>query len=361
MRVTLVISSLGGGGAERVLTTLANYWAEAGWTVTTVTIADDIADVQYPIDRRVRVTGLSMRSTSTSTRDAIASNLGRLRALRNAIRRSKPDGVISFMTENNVLTRIATLGLRGPVIVSERVVYQRPSIPRSWRILRPFAYFLSTAIVMQTRDSVGEVPRLLRPKVRVIPNPVPSGPLKSTQSFEGRKQLMAMGRLSPEKGFDLLLQAFARIAPLHPDWNLAIWGEGALKEQLTQQRDDLDLTSRVSIPGPTRTPREQLAASDLFVLSSRYEGFPNVLCEAMATGLPVVSFDCRFGPSEIIRNNVDGLLVPTGDVDALVAALDRLMSDDVLRDRLGAAAVSIIERYSLANVAAQWEALLKAR
>lgn len=361
MRVTLVISSLGGGGAERVLTTLANYWADAGWAVTIVTIADDMADVQYPIDRRVQIVRLSMRSASTSSRDAIASNLGRLRALRSAIRRSKPDGVISFMTENNVLTRLATLGLRGPVVVSERVVYQRPSIPRSWRTLRPIAYLLSTAIVMQTRDSVVEVPRWLRPKVRVIPNPVPPGPLKLTRSFEGRKQLVAMGRLSREKGFDLLLQAFARLAPRHPDWDLTIWGEGALKEQLTQQRDDLGLTDRVGIPGSTRTPREQLAASDIFVLSSRYEGFPNVLCEAMATGLPVVAFDCPFGPGEIIRNGVDGMLVPTGDVDALVAELDRLMSNEALRDRLGAEAVSIVERYSLANIAAQWEALLKAR
>jgi glycosyltransferase involved in cell wall biosynthesis len=361
MRVTLVISSLGGGGAERVLTTLANYWVDAGWAVTIVTIADQESDAQYPIDLRVQIAKLSMRSTSTSTRDAIASNLNRLRALRNAIRGSKPDGVISFMTENNVLTRIATLGLRGPVIVSERVVYLRPSIPRSWRVLRPITYFLSTYIVMQTRDSVTEVPRWLRPKVGVIPNPVPPGPIKPNQSSGHRKKLIAMGRLSDEKGFDLLLEAFSKLAPRHPEWDLTIWGEGALKEQLTQQRDDLGLTDRVGIPGPTRTPREQLAASDLFVLSSRHEGFPNVLCEAMATGLPVVSFDCKFGPGDIIRNTIDGMLVPTGDVDALVAALDRLMSDEALRTRLGAEAVSIVERFSLANVAAQWEALLKAR
>ncbi len=86
-----------------------------------------------------------------------------------------------------------------------------------------------------------------------------------------------------------------------------------------------------------------------------------MLCEAMATGLPVVSFDCKFGPSDIVRNNIDGLLVPTGDADALVAALDRLISDEALRTRLGAEAVSIVKRFSLANVAAQWEALLKAR
>lgn len=360
MRVTLVISSLGGGGAERVLTTLANYWAEAGWAVTIVTVADNAVETEYALDPRVNVARLSMHKPSTSLRRAAANNLERLRALRGAIRRSEPDGVIAFITTNNVLTRIATLGLRIPIIVSERVAYRNSSIPRAWRLLRPFTYALSTTIVMQTVDGVVDLPRFLRSKVRVIPNPVLPGPRKEVASAPGRKKLAAMGRLAPEKGFDLLLEAFARVAPNQPDWDLAIWGEGSLRDALTEQCDSLGLTDRVSFPGATKSPREKLAESDLFVLSSRREGFPNVLCEAMAAGTPVVSFACRFGPGTIIRDDVDGLLVPDGDVDALVATLDRAMSDESLRNRLGAEAVSIVDRYSLPNVAAQWETLLKA-
>lgn len=358
MRVTLVTSSLGGGGAERVLTTLANYWAEAGWAVTFVTVADNAVDVEYELDPRVTVTRLSLHKPSSSLWGAVAGNVERLRVLRGAIRDSNPDGVISFITTNNVLTRFSTLGLRVPVIVSERVVYKHPTLSLPWRVLRSLAYALSSTLVVQTSDSVPDVPRLLRSKVMVIPNPVPPGPQKHGTPAAERKQLIAMGRLAPEKGFDMLIEAFARVAPSHPDWDLTIWGEGSTRESLIEQRDALGLANRVSLPGVTKAPREKLAESDLFALSSRREGFPNALCEAMAAGLPVVSFACRVGPSSIITNDVNGILVPANDVEGLAAALDRLMSDELLRRRLGAAAVSIVDRYSLPAVAAQWEALI---
>jgi glycosyltransferase involved in cell wall biosynthesis len=361
MRVTLVISSLGGGGAERVLTTLANYWVEQGHQVTIISIADDAGDVEYPIDSRVTVRQLSLRASSHTLRDAVGANVGRLRALRAAVRDSRPDGVIAFMTENNILTRFATLGLRKPVIVSERVIYRRPTIPRFWRWLRPVAYRLSTALVLQTDDSIEQVPKLLHSKVRVIPNPVPPGPRRVVRDQSTQHTLIAMGRLSGEKGFDLLLESFAKIAPKHPDWSLTIYGEGRLHDDLLAQRDSLGLRDRVNFPGPTRQPRERMAESDLFVLSSRHEGFPNALCEAMATGVPVVSFACDYGPRSIIRDGIDGVLVPNENVDALAVALDRLMSDPAERDRLGNAAVEIVDRFSLPRVAAQWEALISGR
>lgn len=361
MRVTLVISSLGGGGAERVLTTLANYWVEHGHQVTIISIADDAGDVEYPIDSRVNVRPLSLRAPSHTLRDAVGANVGRLRALRAAVRDSRPDGVIAFMTENNILTRIATLGLRKPVVVSERVIYGRRTIPKFWRWLRPVAYRLSTYLVLQTEDSIQQVPKLLHSKVRVIPNPVPPGHRRPAGRESDRHTLVAMGRLSGEKGFDLLLQAFAKVAAKHPDWSLTIFGEGRLLDDLIAQRDALGLRDRVSFPGATRQPRERLAESDLFVLSSRHEGFPNVLCEAMATGLPVVSFDCPFGPSSIVRDGIDGVLVPNENVDALAVTIDRLMSDPAERDRLGDAAVEIVDRFSLPRVAAQWEALISGR
>jgi glycosyltransferase involved in cell wall biosynthesis len=169
-----------------------------------------------------------------------------------------------------------------------------------------------------------------------------------------------MGRMTEQKGFDLLLEAFARVAARHTEWQLEIWGEGPLRSELERVRERWRLSGRARFPGRTEDAYGVLRAADLYVLSSRYEGFPMVLCEAMAVGLPVVAFDCRTGPREIVRDGVDGLLVPAGDIDALARALDRLMGDVEARARLGARAPEVCERFGLARVLALWDQVFDA-
>jgi glycosyltransferase involved in cell wall biosynthesis len=170
--------------------------------------------------------------------------------------------------------------------------------------------------------------------------------------------VVALGRLCKEKGFDLLLGAFARVAAKHPDWSLVVWGEGPLRLSLERIRDEVGLEGRAFFPGLTRQPFENMQQSDLFILSSRREGFPNALCEAMACGLPVISFDCASGPREIITDGVDGLLVPAEDEEALAVAIDRLLSNEEERKRLAANAQRVVERFSLPLVIGMWEALI---
>jgi glycosyltransferase involved in cell wall biosynthesis len=143
-----------------------------------------------------------------------------------------------------------------------------------------------------------------------------------------------MGRLHPQKGFDLLLEAFSRIKDQYPDWSLTILGDGPLREQIESLRDELGLKGRVHLPGAVKNPHQVLKQAELFVLSSRREGFSLALLDAMSYGLPVVAFDCRSGPREIIRDGVDGVLVPPEDVGAMAEALGRLMSDESERNRL---------------------------
>jgi glycosyltransferase involved in cell wall biosynthesis len=206
---------------------------------------------------------------------------------------------------------------------------------------------------------VAQVHRQIRIAGYAIPNPV-SLPLIAGNHERGNtkaRTIVAMGRLVPQKGFDLLLDAFSRIAARHPDWSLKILGKGPLKEQLEIQASNLGLKDRVCFAGSLPDPFTVLCAADLFVFSSRFEGFGNALSEAMACGLPVISFDCPAGPADIIRPGVDGILVPAEDVSALATAMDRLMNDPEQREMFARRATEIIDRFSVGRILALWDEL----
>lgn len=361
MKLVLVISSLGGGGAERVMALLANEWVVRGNEVTLITLASYRRD-SYPLDPAVRRIALDVAGKSHHLFAALGNNFVRIHALRRAIVASRPDAVISFVAESNVRVLIATAGLRVPVIVSERTAVNRHQVHRVQRALRRWCYPRARAIVAQTRRGAAELEALVRREVEVIANPVsiesrPDDPAGG-DSIAGRHTLLAVGRLSPEKGFDLLIDTFAQIAPRHPDWQLVILGEGAQRTELERKVAGHGLGGRVAMPGFDAHVRAAMRRADLFVLSSRYEGFPNALLEAMTEGLACVSFDCEAGPRELIEHRSNGWLVPAGNADALAAALDVLMGDAGLRARLGARAREVRNLYALPAVVEQWNKLL---
>ena len=362
MRLTLVISSLGRGGAERVLSILAGAWAEQGHQVTLLSFDHGEAPA-YSLHPSVARRSLGLLARSRGFFEGMTHNFRRLRVLRRAILETHPALVVSFIDTVNVLTLLATRGMGIPVIISERIDPSRYDIGKTWSLLRWLAYPYADALVCQTEAAAARFRSLTQVRSLAIPNPISIPTAVMSRPAGGQSSacrvLMAMGRLVPQKGFDLLLQAFAAIAQRHPQWILTIWGEGLLLEQLQAQARFLGLEQRVQFAGVTTDPFAKLRGADLFVFSSRFEGFGMALAEAMACGLPVVSFDCPEGPAVIIRNGVDGVLVPAEDVDALSVALDRLMSDAQERSRLAARASEVLERFSLDTVLPLWQGLFE--
>jgi glycosyltransferase involved in cell wall biosynthesis len=170
---------------------------------------------------------------------------------------------------------------------------------------------------------------------------------------------VAVGRLVEQKGFDLLLKAFSIVAEQCRDWNLVIWGEGPERAKLERLRDELGLRNRVRLPGLTPEPYGWIDGAHLFVLSSRFEGLGNVVGEAMAAGLPVIAFDCDWGPREFVKPDVNGILVPPQDVEALAKAIVMLIRNDTLRDELAVNARASMGRFSPEGILAQWDGIVR--
>jgi GalNAc-alpha-(1->4)-GalNAc-alpha-(1->3)-diNAcBac-PP-undecaprenol alpha-1,4-N-acetyl-D-galactosaminyltransferase len=361
-RVTLVIDGLAAGGAQREISVMANYWASRGWPVTLLTLAG-AATPAFPLNPAIALTPLGTARPRTS---AIVRVLGKGRhvpVLRKAIRDSRPDVVISFLDRVNVLTLLATRGLGLPVVVSERTEPAEYHVGWTWERLRAWTYPFAGALVAQTASALRYFPPAPGRIDRVIPNPVVRVQAATEPSTLARPpyRVIGMGRLGPEKGFDRLLEAFARVAARFSEWELEIWGEGLERAALEKLKNELGLGARARLPGFADDPIQRMRAAELFVLSSRFEGFPNVLGEAMACGLAVISYDCPSGPGDMIRHEVDGLLVPPeGGVDALAAALARLMGDPAERRRLAARAIEVVERFDLGRVMGLWDDLLAA-
>jgi len=364
-RLCLVISTLGAGGAERVLSTLANRWAAEGHSVTLVTLSG-AGDDFYRLDDSIERVGLGVTGVSRRPRDAVIQNLRRIRALREAIVTSRPDVVVSFMNTVNVLTLMATTRLGVPTIVSERIDPRAHPVGRAWSLLRAHVYSRAFAVVAQTRPVAEWMSGTMRlQRCIVIPNPLSPALLTRIDEVGERAKgapriamAMAMGRLVEQKGFDLLIEAFASAGPREYGWRLVIIGDGPQRGALEKLAVTTGVRDIVDFVGRADRPEALLAIADMFVLSSRYEGFPNALLEAMALGIACVAFDCRSGPADIIRDGVDGVLAPPENVAALSAAIRALMRDDAARARFGSRALEVRQRFSVDLVGAQWDALI---
>ncbi len=316
--VLFVINSLVAGGAEHVLKEVAEGLLHRNYEVHVLTLQDH-PDF-YKLDPGIVRHRLGVMHRAPVLLRAFAL-ISRILTLRRAIEAIAPDCVVSFMDRVNVFV-IPAAGKR-PVIISER---NNPAMGTSGfevRLLRRILYHRADRVVSVSQgvsDSLHWVPESLK---TVIYNPLKQASSGLSMPFapsSDRKYLTAIGRLSHQKGFDTLLEAFSAVANRLPEWDLVIYGEGYLRERLTATIREYHLQDRVFLPGLAPTD-QALKLADCFILSSRFEGFPNVLIEAMQAGLPIVATDCTYGTAEIIESGSNGILVPPEDHGALATAI----------------------------------------
>jgi GalNAc-alpha-(1->4)-GalNAc-alpha-(1->3)-diNAcBac-PP-undecaprenol alpha-1,4-N-acetyl-D-galactosaminyltransferase len=364
MKIVFFVSSMQTGGAERVASLLCNYWAKSGHVVHLVMTHSRISECHYALDRRVQLTRLANENLKVKKTDRFR----RLVSMYRLIKGSKPDIVVSFLTDVNIAVLIVTLFLNARVIISERVYPPLHKLPLLLEIARRLTYRRADYVVLQNSQSLNWLKSICpNSAAAVIPNPVEwpisdtySGHLFSNVRDSGKKMILGVGRLELQKGFDILIAAFALIEKVHPDWILVIVGEGSQRHKLEEQIKKLVLSEKVLLCGKVRNISACYQNTEIFVLSSRYEGFPNALLEAMASGCAVVSFDCMAGPRDIIVDQENGYLVDLDHgVIGIGSAIDRLIRDESTRRRLAENAIAVRNTYSIGTITKRWDRIFE--
>ena len=346
-KIVVITRNMVGDGAERVIAQLANYFAAQGKQCNIITLNDD--EVFYKLDPSVSVLPVGEKSGNK-----VLDKLLRYRQVRKMVLQEKPDLVLSMPEEIAVYVLLALLGTKIPVYVSERNnPWVMPDV-KVTRILRKFMYPVAKGIIFQTEMAKSFFPEAIQQKGVVLKNPVDAGRIPAQYRGEREKVIVGAGRLSEQKNMPLLLKAFGKFAPGPPEFRLRIFGEGELREELTDLARSLNIADRVELPGRSTALLEKMNTAAMFVLSSDYEGMPNVLLEAMCMGMPCISTDCPSGgPRELIEDGVNGLLVPVGDVEALAEAMER-MADPGFAGQMADAAYRIREELTSQEIFVSW-------
>ena len=357
------------GGVERVLTLKANYFAEYyGYDITIILTEGKDKPLFYPLSEKIKVINLDINFEELWTCSFIKKVFVYLKKQRvfkkrlsEELMRLRPDMTISLLRrEINFINDIQDGSKKIGELHVNRANYRNFEAGDSNVVKNLFAKFWMRGLVSHLKRLDRFVVLTEEDKsswteldnVEVIPDPLSFDIEKKSPLTN--KRVIAVGRYVYQKGFDLLLQAWAKIEKQHTDWELAIYGMGD-RTPYEQVVDELYIDrNRCHLNGPTDDIKQEYLNSSLFVFSSRFEGFGMVLIEAMACGLPVISFDCPCGPKDIVRHLEDGLLVPSGDVTKLSDAMHQMLSDDALRHQIASKAIMNVRRFQLNEIAERW-------
>lgn len=355
MKFLLIAEHMRVGGSQRVLAHMACQWAADGHAVSLVSFDKD--EPFFQLDERIQHIKLGLERETFSKLDAIKFNFSRIKALRAIVKSAAPDIVISFGTIPNILTLFACIGLKKPVIISERTVPWALPKESGWHKLRAWAYPKATKLVTPTQGSVKKLWELTK-KSNVSVIPIPVEPEPSTGVIQRDQIICTVGSLTKDKGYDLLIKAFVQLDA--PEWTLVIIGDGPERKMIQRTLKELKVQDRVKLVGLLNHKELStvLQSTPIFALTSKFEGFGDALCLAMACGATPVAFNCPCGPAEIINDGRDGLLVDPGNVDRFKDALQMLIDDPEKTAVLGRQARQITRTLNPTSVKKKWENLV---
>ena len=380
MYIVFVTSTLTSGGSERVMSLLANQLAKCGHSVEIVNLNQHV--VFYPIDEQVKL---------LFTEDEVGCSIvKKMFWLRKHVKVEKPDVVVPFMEAVYCVTLLALIGLKVPVISSERIDPRYSPYFRN--ILRRIFLPLTTHLVVQTKDIKAFYPKFIQKKTSIIYNPI-SETVFHLQEEPKQDVIINVGKLDEQKNQQLLIKAFAKVADDFPEWKLVIYGEGPeraklekliaslndndsyLNTKVTEELmvngdrlmvnddrlmvndDRLKISSRILLPGRSEKVIEEMNRAKVFAFSSDYEGMSNAIMEAVCVGLPIVTTNVS-GAAELVKDGEGGFVVPIRDEKKLSEALRKLLSDEKLRAKMAKHNKATARQFKLDRIVDQWENLL---
>ena len=352
-KILFVNSSLTDGGSERVMTLIANQFAKEQNNVTMILLRDKKKDT-YELNNNINCIRFKYLS-----KNKIIIAIQRIYKLRKIIKNGKYDYIISFMNDINITTLLAGWNLHTPIIISERA---DPSVRKTNKLYKTLEYFIMSKaekIVFQTEQVKKMYPNKIQKKSVVIPNPVNNN-LPEPYYGKRDKKIVAIGRLSNQKNFPMLINAFAKFHKNNKDYILEIYGDGPLLNELKDLVKKHNLERNVFFKGYVKDVINAIKNAEMYISTSNYEGISNAMIEALAMGIPSICTNCPVGgASMMIKHNINGILIPVKDEETLVKSMNKISNNLELANKLSTNAIKIREEYSIEKIVKNWKKIMK--
>ncbi len=353
MKIMFCISSLSKGGAERVISILANKLIQENEIEI---IINTKLNKAYEFDDRIKILELDKKINT----NPLLRNMARIKLINEELKKEKPDIIISFLPMPSFRILYANRKIKIPIIIADRNDPKQEYKSCIYKFLMRWLYPKADGFVFQTNEQKEYFKKEIQEKSTVIFNPIKEEFLVEENNKKERENvIVSVGRLVEQKNQKVLINTFSKIAKKYPEYNLKIFGEGNLREELQKQIDDLNMRDKICLCGVCDNIKEQLEKAKIFVLPSNYEGMPNALIEAMASGCSVISTDCPCGgPRELIENYKNGILVPINNEQELANKIEYLIRNEESAKEIGENAKKIKEKLNPNNILGQWKSYI---